>query len=107
MGGGPFGLLAGPMRPQMTPTISPMTTTTTTLRMLTVIVVVTIKTPACPVVVAPPAAGAAGEWKIEAEGNNVRAEFRSTDGDLLGFALTGDATRAKIELQKALPAILP
>lgn len=68
---------------------------------------VTIKTPACPVVVAPPAAGAAGEWKIEAEGNNVRAEFRGTDGDLLGFALTGDATRAKIELQKALPAILP
>ncbi len=68
---------------------------------------VTIKTPACPVVVAPPAAGAAGEWKIEAEGNNVRAEFRSSEGDLLGFALTGDATRAKMELQKSLPAILP
>jgi rubredoxin---NAD+ reductase len=37
----------------------------------------------------------------------VRAEFRDAAGDLLGFALTGDATRAKIELQKALPAILP
>jgi len=68
---------------------------------------VTIKTPACPVVVAPPAAGAAGEWQIEADGVNVRAEFRNSDGELLGFALTGDATKAKIELQKALPAILP
>lgn len=68
---------------------------------------VTIKTPACPVVVAPPAAGAAGEWQIEADGVNVRAEFRNGAGELLGFALTGDATRAKIELQKALPAILP
>ena len=68
---------------------------------------VTIKTPACPVVVAPPAAGAAGEWQIEAEGSSVRAEFRNSAGELLGFALTGDATRAKIELQKALPAILP
>jgi rubredoxin---NAD+ reductase len=68
---------------------------------------VTIKTPACPVVVAPPAAGATGEWQIEADGSNVRAEFRDAAGDLLGFALTGDATRAKIELQKALPAILP
>ncbi|MFU8765430.1 MAG: rubredoxin reductase, partial [Haliea sp.] len=67
----------------------------------------TIKTPACPVVVAPPAAGVAGEWQIEADGVNVRAEFRNSAGELLGFALTGDATKAKIELQKALPAILP
>ncbi|PLW83473.1 rubredoxin reductase [Kineobactrum sediminis] len=68
---------------------------------------VTIKTPACPVVVAPPAIGAEGEWQIQADGQNVRAEFRSAAGDLLGFALTGDATKAKLELQKALPAILP
>jgi rubredoxin-NAD+ reductase len=67
---------------------------------------VTIKTPACPVVVAPPAQGADGEWKIEADGNNVKAEFRGSDGSLLGFALTGDATREKMALQKELPAIL-
>lgn len=67
---------------------------------------VTIKTPACPVVVAPPAAGSAGAWTIQADGNNVQAEFRDGDGKLLGFALTGDATRAKIALQKELPAIL-
>ena len=68
---------------------------------------VTIKTPACPVVVAPPAQGAEGDWQIEADGNNVKAEYRDSSGKLLGFALTGDATREKMALQKELPAILP
>jgi rubredoxin-NAD+ reductase len=67
---------------------------------------VTIKTPACPVVVAPPASGAVGEWEIAVDGNNVKAEFRDASGRLLGFALTGDATREKMALQKELPAIL-
>ena len=67
---------------------------------------VTIKTPACPVVVAPPAMGAEGEWQIEADGNNVKAQFRDSSGALLGFALTGDATREKMALQKELPAIM-
>ncbi|MEJ2532029.1 MAG: FAD-dependent oxidoreductase [Halioglobus sp.] len=67
---------------------------------------VTIKTPACPVVVAPPPATADGQWQIAAEGSSVRAEFRDAGGGLLGFALTGDATRDKIALQKELPAIL-
>jgi rubredoxin---NAD+ reductase len=68
---------------------------------------VTIKTPACPVVVAPVAPGTAGEWTIEADGNNVRAQFRDGGGTLLGFALTGDATKDKVALQKELPAIMP
>ena len=67
---------------------------------------VTIKTPACPVVVAPPPVAAEGQWQISAEGSSVRAEFRDAGGGLLGFALTGDATRDKIALQKELPAIL-
>lgn len=67
---------------------------------------VTIKTPACPVVVAPPAPDAEGEWQINADGSNVNAQFRNTAGDLLGFALTGDATKEKLALQKELPAIL-
>ena len=67
---------------------------------------VTIKTPACPVVVAPPAPDAEGEWAIEAEGSSVKAEFRDGGGRLLGFALTGDATRHKVALQKELPAIM-
>ena len=68
---------------------------------------VTIKTPTCPVVVAPPPAGAAGEWRIDADGANVRCEFRDEAGELKGFALTGEAIREKIALQKALPPILP
>ncbi len=67
---------------------------------------VTIKTPACPVVVAPPAPGAEGEWQISQDGNNVNAQFRDSGGNLLGFALTGDATKEKLALQKELPAIL-
>ena len=67
---------------------------------------VSIKTPVCPVVVSPPAPGAEGEWKIEADGNNVKGEFRDAQGNLLGFALTGDATREKMALQKELPPIL-
>jgi rubredoxin-NAD+ reductase len=67
---------------------------------------VSIKTPACPIVVAPPAPGAAGEWQITETGNDVKAEFRDDSGALLGFALTGEATREKMALQKQLPAIL-
>ncbi|MBA6413618.1 FAD-dependent oxidoreductase [Parahaliea sp. F7430] len=67
---------------------------------------VTIKTPACPVVVAPPAAGARGEWTVQADGNNVQAEYRDSSGNLLGFALTGEATKAKLALQKELPPII-
>lgn len=67
---------------------------------------VTIKTPACPVVVAPPAAGAEGQWHIEADGCNVSAHYRNSSGELLGFALTGEATKQKMALQKELPAIM-
>jgi rubredoxin-NAD+ reductase len=68
---------------------------------------VTIKTPACPVVVAPPPAGLEGEWSIKAEGNDVVAEFRESDGTLRGFALTGEGTKSKLQLQKELPPVLP
>jgi rubredoxin---NAD+ reductase len=67
---------------------------------------VTIKTPACPVAVAPPAHGAEGEWSCEVDGPNVKAEFRNAAGELLGFALTGEATKQKMALQKELPPIM-
>ena len=67
---------------------------------------VTIKVPACPTVVAPPAAGAEGQWSFEVDGQNVSGEFRNPQGELVGFALTGDATSHKSALQKQLPAIL-
>lgn len=67
---------------------------------------VTIKTPTCPVVVAPPPRDADGQWDIRADGNNVVAEFRSPQGQLLGFALTGEGTKEKMKLQKELPPLL-
>ena len=67
---------------------------------------VTIKTPACPVVVAPPARDAQGEWIISQEGNNVTAQFKDKEGQLIGFALTGDATKEKIKFQKLLPPLM-
>ena len=68
---------------------------------------VTIKTPACPVVVCPAAEGSEGAWEVEAEGNTVQALFRSKDGSLLGYALTGEAVKEKMKLNKELPAIMP
>ena len=67
---------------------------------------VTVKTPACPVVVAPPPVGAEGEWQVEGQGHDVAARFVTAQGQLLGFALTGAAVSDKNRLQKALPALL-
>jgi rubredoxin-NAD+ reductase len=41
-----------------------------------------------------------------ADGNNVNAQFRDSGGKLLGFALTGEAIKEKIILQKELPPIM-
>ena len=68
---------------------------------------VTIKTPACPVTVSPAPRDAKGSWEIEQDGINVVARFVGTDGELLGFALTGEGTKQKMALQKLLPAIMP
>ena len=67
---------------------------------------VTIKTPLCPVVVSPPAADAAGEWRCEVDGDDVLAEFLAPNGALLGFALTGARVSEKLRLQRALPPLL-
>ena len=70
---------------------------------------VTIKTPACPIVVAPPAQQAEGSWDIQidsADNKNVIAQFKDVNGQLLGFALSGQGTNEKQALQKQLPAIL-
>ncbi|MFT6365288.1 MAG: rubredoxin-NAD+ reductase [Candidatus Azotimanducaceae bacterium] len=68
---------------------------------------VTVKTPACPVVVAPPPANAEGTWNIEEDGQtSVVARYFSPDRRLLGFALTGNATQQKLALQRELPALL-
>ncbi len=66
---------------------------------------VAIKTPVCPVVTAPPALDAEGEWQEEVDGANVLSKFVGADGSLLGFALTGEATKQKMVLQKELPSL--
>lgn len=68
---------------------------------------ITIKTPACPLVVAPPTNGAEGEWCFSGEGADLRGEFRSPAGLLLGYALSGAAVAGRMELNRELPALLP
>ncbi|MBL6897032.1 MAG: FAD-dependent oxidoreductase, partial [Luminiphilus sp.] len=40
------------------------------------------------------------------EAPDIKALFRSGGGDLLGFALTGQAVKERMALAKELPAIL-
>lgn len=70
---------------------------------------VQVKTPVCPVVVAPVLPGTTGSWEVEAEGNDVKAVFRTPEGQVIGFALTGalaGSGAVKMELTKQLPPIL-
>ncbi len=67
---------------------------------------ITVKTPVCPLVVSPPAAGSHGSWNVEGEGNNLKATFHGPDGKLLGYALTGTAVQERLALNKQLPPVL-
>lgn len=70
---------------------------------------VTIKTPACPVVVAPPPRDSEGQWQYDVDPSDPRsiaALFKNSADQLLGFALTGAATKQKLALQKQLPALI-
>ena len=68
---------------------------------------VQIKTPSCPTAVCPPPAEVDGEWHVEQDGNSVRALFRDADGELRGFAVTGDYAVEKQSLSRDVPPILP
>ncbi len=68
---------------------------------------VAVKTTLCPVTVSPPARDAQGQWEIQQfNDRSVKAEFLSPQGELLGFALTADATQQKDKLLGALPDVL-
>jgi len=67
---------------------------------------ITVKTPVCPVVVSPVPRGYEGQWQVEGHGADIKALCRDADGKLLGYALTGEAVREKLALNKALPALL-
>lgn len=63
---------------------------------------VTVKTPACPVVVAPPPFTATGQWQYEGAAPDIKATYYSNQV-LQGFALTGSRVSEKMQLQKQLP----
>lgn len=67
---------------------------------------VAIKTPICPVVVSPAPRDVEGKWHVMAEGLNVKAVFKTEQGQTLGFALTGSAVELKAELTKQLPDLM-
>ncbi len=67
---------------------------------------VVTKTPACPVVVAPPSTEE-GTWQVDRDGINICARFVGPDENLLGFVLTGDRISEKQTLSKQVPALLP
>lgn len=67
---------------------------------------VVVKTPAYPIVAAPPPPQSPGEWVAEVRTDGVRALFRDPTGSLLGFALGGAATGEKTALAKQIPPLL-
>ena len=67
---------------------------------------ITVKTPVCPLVVSPVPRGCDGVWTVEGQGADIKAVCRDADGKLLGYALTGEAVREKLALNKELPALL-
>lgn len=66
---------------------------------------VIVKTPCCPTAVCPPPGDAEGDWEVEADGQHVRALFKSSDGQTLGFAVTGRYAVEKQALSKEVPPI--
>ncbi|HDZ46358.1 MAG TPA: FAD-dependent oxidoreductase [Halomonas sp.] len=64
-----------------------------------------VKTPLLPVVAYPPQT-TPERWRIEGESGNISALAENKDGRLIGFALTGDCVRRKVELSRAAPALL-
>ncbi|WP_421911518.1 NAD(P)/FAD-dependent oxidoreductase [Marinobacter sp.] len=66
---------------------------------------VMVKTPCCPTAVCPPPVNASGNWEVDANGQDVRALFRSESGEVLGFAVTGGYAVEKQTLSKEVPPI--
>ena len=67
---------------------------------------VTVKTPACPLVVALPPPGRAGNWQLQGEGPDWQALCRDADGKLLGYGLSGQAVQGRLALNRELPPLL-
>ena len=64
---------------------------------------VTLKTPAMPLRMALPARSAPDQWRIAENSQGFRAEYRNTEGRLLGYALTDGRVAEQSELDSQLP----
>lgn len=64
-----------------------------------------VKTSLLPIVSLPPR-DAAVRWRIEGSGRDLAALAESQDGQLQGFALTGDGVRRKVRLARLAPPLL-
>lgn len=64
-----------------------------------------VKTHVCPVIVYPPVESG-GEWQVEGDSPNLEARCVNADGELIGFALTGDATNKRRDYLKEAPALM-
>jgi rubredoxin---NAD+ reductase len=68
---------------------------------------VAVKTPACPMVLCPPAETAEGAWHCERDdATGAVYRYQAADSQLLGFALAGDACGQRRQLATAVPALL-
>jgi len=67
---------------------------------------VMVKTPSMPIVTCPVAQDAQGSWQIQGQTPHLKALFEDSQGNLLGYVLTGDCVAEKMELNKKLPAML-
>jgi rubredoxin---NAD+ reductase len=67
---------------------------------------VAVKTPACPMVLCPPAGNAQGDWHFERDDDQGAIHhFLGLDGALLGFALAGDACGQRRQLAARVPPL--
>ena len=64
-----------------------------------------VKTTLLPVVAYPPVS-TPQYWRVEGHGQDLTALAEDKDGRLIGFALTGGCVRRKVELSRAVPALL-
>jgi len=66
---------------------------------------VIVKTPACPTLVYQPR-GDGGEWEVVGDAPDLEARYTNGSGELVGFALTGEATKKRRDYIKEAPPVL-
>lgn len=64
---------------------------------------VVVKTPCYPIVVCPPPRPTDGNWEEDITEDGVRATFKDTSGQIIGFVLTGNLTKERMAMGKLIP----